>query len=71
MLRYTGDGIKAAFGTLGLREDEAERAVRAGLQILDQAARHAGRVKTTARAWPCTPMPTTPSSPPRKPRSSG
>lgn len=44
VLRFTGDGLKAAFGTQGLREDEAECAVRAGLQILDDAARHAERV---------------------------
>lgn len=47
VLRYTGDGIKAAFGSQGLHEDEAERAVRAGLQILEQAARHAARVRAT------------------------
>ncbi len=45
VLRYTGDGIKAVFGTRGLREDEAERAVRAGLKILADAARHAERVQ--------------------------
>lgn len=45
VLRHTGDGIKAAFGTTGLREDETERAVRAGLQILDTARRHAERVR--------------------------
>lgn len=37
VLRFTGDGIKAAFGTRGLREDDAERAVHAGLRILRQA----------------------------------
>lgn len=45
VLRFTGDGIKAAFGTRGLREDEAERAVRAGLQMLDSARRHAAQVQ--------------------------
>lgn len=45
VLRYTGDGVKAAFGVDGLREDEAERAVRAGLQILHEAHLHARRVK--------------------------
>ncbi len=45
VLRFTGDGVKAAFGTQGLREDEAERAVRAGLQILADATRHAERVQ--------------------------
>ncbi len=37
VLRFTGDGLKAAFGIHGLHEDEAERAVRAGLQILQVA----------------------------------
>ena len=45
VLRFTGDGVKAVFGLQGLREDEAERAVRAGLQILQDAARHAERVR--------------------------
>jgi class 3 adenylate cyclase len=45
VLRYTGDGIKAVFGMQGLREDEAERAVRAGLQILQEAAGHAQRMQ--------------------------
>jgi class 3 adenylate cyclase len=38
VLRFTGDGLKAAFGTQGLREDDAERAVQAGLQILQVGA---------------------------------
>ena len=33
VLRFTGDGIKAAFGMDAAREDDAERAVRAGLAI--------------------------------------
>jgi class 3 adenylate cyclase len=45
VLRYTGDGLKAAFGMRGLREHEAEQAVRAGLQMLDEAARHAQQVR--------------------------
>lgn len=45
VLRFTGDGIKAAFGADGLHEDEAERAVRAGLQILQDAQAHAHRVQ--------------------------
>ncbi len=45
VLRYTGDGIKAAFGMRRVREDEAERAVRAGLQMLAFAQRHAVRVE--------------------------
>ncbi|MEO8135116.1 MAG: adenylate/guanylate cyclase domain-containing protein, partial [Betaproteobacteria bacterium] len=45
VLRYAGDGIMAAFGVDGLREDESQRAVRAGLQILNEAARHAERVE--------------------------
>ena len=34
VLRFTGDGIKAGFGMDEAREDDAERAVRAGLAIL-------------------------------------
>ena len=35
VLRFTGDGLKAAFGMDETREDDAERAVRAGLAILE------------------------------------
>jgi predicted ATPase/class 3 adenylate cyclase len=45
VLSFTGDGIKAAFGVHGLREDEAERAVRAGLKILEVGAHHAQQVR--------------------------
>ncbi len=38
VLRFTGDGVKAAFGMDVAREDDAERAVRAGLAIV-QAGR--------------------------------
>jgi class 3 adenylate cyclase/tetratricopeptide (TPR) repeat protein len=34
VLRFTGDGVKAAFGMDEAREDDAERAVRAALAIL-------------------------------------
>jgi class 3 adenylate cyclase len=34
VLRFTGDGVKAAFGMDEAQEDDAERAVRAGLAIL-------------------------------------
>ncbi len=34
VLRFAGDGLKAAFGADGTREDDAERAVRAGLEIV-------------------------------------
>ena len=34
VLKFTGDGVKAAFGMDEAREDDAERAVRAGLAIL-------------------------------------
>ncbi|MBI5719217.1 MAG: AAA family ATPase [Burkholderiales bacterium] len=44
VLRFTGDGLKAAFGSLRLREDDAAQAVRAGLRILEAAAEHAERV---------------------------
>ncbi len=45
VLRFTGDGLKAVFGAAGLREDEAEHAVRAGLEIIDTAAVHAQQVQ--------------------------
>jgi class 3 adenylate cyclase/tetratricopeptide (TPR) repeat protein len=35
VLRFTGDGVKAVFGMDAAREDDAERAVRAGLAILE------------------------------------
>ena len=35
VLKFTGDGVKAAFGMDEAREDDAERAVRAGLAILE------------------------------------
>ena len=35
VLRFTGDGVKAAFGMDETREDDAERAVRAGLAMLE------------------------------------
>jgi class 3 adenylate cyclase/tetratricopeptide (TPR) repeat protein len=43
VLRFTGDGVKAAFGMDETREDDAERAVRAGLAI-----RQAGREQAEA-----------------------
>jgi class 3 adenylate cyclase len=49
VLRFTGDGVKAVFGMDGAREDDTERAVRAGLAMLaasrdlaDQARRQHG-----------------------------
>lgn len=54
VLRFTGDGLKAVFGTQGVHEDEAERAVRAGLQILQAAAAHGQQLRTThsgLRQW--------------------
>ena len=35
VLRFTGDGVKAAFGMDEAREDDPDRAVRAGLAILE------------------------------------
>jgi len=39
VLQYAGDSVLAVFGALEAREDDAERAVLAGLQILDEARR--------------------------------
>jgi len=38
VLQYAGDNLLAAFGANGAREDDAERAVRCGLQLLQEAA---------------------------------
>lgn len=40
VLRFTGDGLKAAFGTEGAQEDDAARAVQAGLDILADLRQH-------------------------------
>jgi class 3 adenylate cyclase len=45
VLRFTGDGLKAVLRVHELREDEAERAVRAGLGILDAAKAHAAALR--------------------------
>jgi class 3 adenylate cyclase/tetratricopeptide (TPR) repeat protein len=37
VLRYAGDGMLALFGAHGVREDDAERAVRCGLALIDEA----------------------------------
>jgi class 3 adenylate cyclase len=55
VLRFTGDGVKAAFGMDETREDDAERAVRAGLAILQ-----AGREQAEARLHGCMASPTLP-----------
>jgi class 3 adenylate cyclase/tetratricopeptide (TPR) repeat protein len=41
VLRFTGDGVKAAFGADETREDDAARALRAGLAILQAGREHA------------------------------
>ncbi len=38
VLRYTGDSLKAAFGARTTREDDAERAVLCGLELLQATA---------------------------------
>ena len=40
VLQYAGDNLLAAFGANGAREDDAERAVRCGLALLQAAAQH-------------------------------
>ena len=44
VLRFMGDGLLAAFGADGAREDDPERAVRAGLALLDEGRQHAVQV---------------------------
>jgi predicted ATPase/class 3 adenylate cyclase len=45
VLQYTGDGMLAAFGADGTREDDAERAVRCGLDLLALGQQWADRVR--------------------------
>ena len=40
VLQYAGDNLLAAFGANGASEDDAERAVRCGLALLQEAAQH-------------------------------
>lgn len=49
VLRFTGDGLKAAFGSERAREDDAVRAVRAGLAILRAGNEHGQRVRDEYR----------------------
>jgi predicted ATPase/class 3 adenylate cyclase len=45
VLQYAGDSLLAVFGAEGAQEDDAERAVRAGLQLLEEGRRHAELVR--------------------------
>src|SRR6185295_5798615 len=47
VLQYAGDSLLAAFGADGGHEDDAERAVRAGLDLLDEARLQGERVRGT------------------------
>lgn len=49
VLQYTGDGLLAAFGSEGAREDDAERAVRAGLALIKAAEPFRERVRERHR----------------------
>lgn len=50
VLRYTGDSVKAAFGAMVSREDDAERAVQCGLELRQEATRYVGEVVCMSRA---------------------
>ena len=45
VLQYAGDNLLAAFGANGVREDDAERAVRCGLALLEDGQRWANQVQ--------------------------
>jgi predicted ATPase/class 3 adenylate cyclase len=45
VLQYTGDGLLAAFGAPDASEDDPERAIRAGLDIIAEAQSHASEVR--------------------------
>jgi len=47
VLQYTGDGLLAAFGGEAAQEDDAERAIRAALAILEAARAVASQVQHT------------------------
>lgn len=49
VLRFTGDGVKAAFGMDEAREDDAEHAVRAGLAILQAGREQADAARLSHR----------------------
>ena len=49
VLRFMGDGLLAAFGADGAREDDPERAVRAGLALLEEGKLHAAQVASQHR----------------------
>ncbi len=48
VMKYMGDGLMAVFGETVTREDDAERAVRAGLDLLEEARSYARYIK---RRW--------------------
>lgn len=45
VLQYAGDSVLSVFGAAESREDDAERAVRAGLALLDEARHQADEVR--------------------------
>lgn len=45
VLQFAGDGFKAVFGGDGAREDDAERALRAGLAMLAEGRAHAEAIR--------------------------
>jgi class 3 adenylate cyclase/tetratricopeptide (TPR) repeat protein len=49
VLQYAGDSLLAVFGAIESHEDDPERAVRAGLEILDEAKRLAVQVEARHR----------------------
>ncbi|MGW8249370.1 MAG: ATP-binding protein [Anaerolineales bacterium] len=44
--RFMGDGLKAIFGMPTAREDDTERAVQAGLELLEESSRYAQLVES-------------------------
>jgi class 3 adenylate cyclase len=50
LARFLGDGVLAYFGWPGAHEDDAERAVRAGLQLIEDVARLQDRAEARLQA---------------------
>ncbi len=48
VFRYMGDGLKAVFGEEVTQEDDAERAVRAGLAILEESKAYAKELESSS-----------------------
>ena len=68
--KFAGDAVMAAFGIPQAHEDDAERAVRAGLGILDAMKSSSCRRGSASSRVRSSPRTATPRSPPARPSRS-